>query len=214
MRIYLSIALAGSVALLGCSGDGVDQPGTPDAPGGTDAAAACPLDASIADLGTLSALKAQRCNVAGSMGTRKWYRLSATLPGTSDVVQLELYDQAGAFSGSTVHTGSFPIETDFATCGVCLRALGDKGTATAKEYFGTGGMVNITAIGANGASISATITDATLGQVDANHALVSGGCTATIASVQIDGTVMDVGGSGGGGGGGGGTGSCPTTVGD
>ena len=43
MRIYLSIALA--IALLGCSGDGVDQPGTPDAPGGDRDRASLPAGA-------------------------------------------------------------------------------------------------------------------------------------------------------------------------
>lgn len=205
MRSHLVIVVL--VTLVGCGGDAGGS-------AGPDGASGCPLDESIAAIGAQPALKAQRCNYPGSMGTRKWYRLSATLPGTTDVVQLELYDQAGPFAGGAVHTGTFPVETDVATCGVCLRAVGDKGAPTAKEYFGTGGMVNITAIGADGAAISATLSDATLAEVDANHAPVSGGCTTSIASLQIDGTVMDVGGSGGGGGGGGGAGSCPTTVGD
>jgi hypothetical protein len=209
MRSHLVVvALVALVTLVGCAADDGGS-------AGPDGAAGCPLDESIAAVGAQPALKAQRCNVPGSMGARKWYRLSATLPGTTDVVQLELYDQAGPFAGGAVHTGTFPIETDVATCGVCLRAVGDKGAPTETAYFGTGGTVNITAIGTDGAPISAALNDATLVEVDANQAPVSGGCTTSIASLQIDGTVMEVGGSGGGGGGGtGGSGSCATTVGD
>lgn len=161
-----------------------------------------------ADVGTLPALTAQRCNVMGSMGQLKWYRLAATIADGA-IVQLELVDGAGAFAGGTVRTGTFPIETSARGCGVCLRAIGDKGGPAETGYFGTGGMVNITELGAGGAPISATITNASLAEVDATQAAVTGGCTATIASVRVEGTVMDVGGTGGG------TGAlCPTTVGD
>lgn len=163
-----------------------------------------------ADLGTLSSQIAQRCNVMGSMGQRKWYRLAATL-ADGTILQLELYDGAGPFAGGVVHTGTFPIETAFGTCGVCLRAVGDKGSSNETEYFGSGGTVNITEIGAGGAPISATITNAALTEVDAGHAPINGGCTAMIAHVRVAGTVADVGGPGGGGGG---MMLCPTTVGD
>jgi hypothetical protein len=178
----------------------------------------CSLD-DAADVGTLSALKAQRCNVPMSMGQRKWFRLSATLPSsTMDIVQLDLWHGLGAFSAGAVTTGTFQLagpELDFATCGVCLRGIGDKGTGDVKEYFATGGTVNVTAIGMMGEAISATITNATFAEVNAQHQKVMDGCDATIARVQIDGVVMDMGGGGGGGGGGGsGSGNCPTTVGD
>jgi len=193
----------------------------PDAAAGPDGAIAnaCGLPASMQDLGDLTALKAQRCNVNGSMGTQKWYRLSATLAETGDIVQLELWPGTGAFSGGAVRTGTFPVDTDYATCGVCVRAVGDKGTATAHEYLATAGSVTITAIGANGAPIAATITSATLGEIDpVSHLPVAMGCSVSLARVQVSGTVMDVGGTGtgggGGGGGGGGTGSCPAGIGD
>ncbi len=182
----------------------------------------CPLPETTADMGTLSALKAQRCNVSGSMGTRKWYRLSATMPGgTTDVVQVELWDGQGAFAGGAVHTGTFQLtgaELDYATCGVCVRAVGDKGTTGAKTYFATGGTVEVTSVGAGGATLSAKITNITLAEVDATNKKVTGGCTANVAGATVTGTVQDLSGTGtgGGGGGGGGTGggSCPTTVGD
>ena len=170
-----------------------------------------------ADAGSLTAAKAQLCNVPGSMGAAHWYRVAATLPGaTTDYVQIELWDKVGAFSGTTVHTGTFPVDTSPQSCGVCVRALGDKGLTTAKEYFATGGMVNVTMVGAAGTEIQATLSNVTFAEVDTNRAVMSSGCTATLAGAQLSGTVVQVGGTGGsgGGGGGGGGGSCPTTVGD
>ena len=195
MRLAPSL-LVSAMVLVAC---GTEDPGD----------ASCSLDAA-ADAGTVSALKAERCNVPGSMGARKWYRLSATLPGTDDVVQLELYDQAGAFAGGIVRTGTFTIEADPATCGVCVRALGNKGSAEALEYRASTGTVTIDALGADGEPISATITDATFEDVE------GAACTTTVARVQIDGTVDDKGGNGTGGGGGGGGGGmgCLTTIGD
>lgn len=218
--LLLGLLTIGAACTGGSPGGGGGDQGQPDAAVGTSdgsMSATCPLPASSADLGNLSALKAQRCNVNGSMGTRKWYRLSATMSG-GDVVQLELWPGTGAFTAA-VTTGTFPIETGYNTCGICLRAVGDKGTATQKEYFGTGGMVTITAVGAAGQPISATITGATLAEVNpTTHAKVAGGCASSISRVKVDGTVMDVGGTGGGGGGSGGggmgAGACPAGVGD
>ncbi|MGE3453571.1 MAG: hypothetical protein AB7O24_00525 [Kofleriaceae bacterium] len=149
------------------------------------------------------------------MGQRKWYRLVATLPNTSHVVQLELWPNAGAFSDGAVHTGTFPVDSDPGSCGVCLRALGDKGGANETEYFATGGMVTINAAGAGGEPLSATINNVTFSEVDSDG-LVDAGCSGGMIGLEIDGITMDMGGMGGGGGGGGGMGAggCPTTIGD
>jgi hypothetical protein len=93
----------------------------------------CAMESSIADTGALTSSKTQRCNVQGSSGARKWYRMMVALPGSpTDIVQLELWDGQGAFSGGAVRTGTFQLtgaELDYQTCGVCLRAVGDKGAA-------------------------------------------------------------------------------------
>ena len=201
MRL-VTMVLAG-VSLLGCADDGDGTPRT------------CSLP-DTADTGAVSALFAQRCDVPGSMGARKWYRMAATLPGTTNVVQIELYDNAGPFVGGTVRIGTFPVDADPVTCGVCVRALGDKGGANEMEYFATGGTVTISALGAAGAAFSAEVADLALEQIDGDHVLVAGGCTAAVAGARLDGTMVDRGGmgGGGGGGGGGGMGACATTVGD
>ena len=171
------------------------------------------MPATTSDAGALTATKAQMCNVSGSMGKSHWYRVAATLPGSMNLVQVELWDGYGAFAGGTVKTGSFPVDTTFGACGVCVRGLGTEG-ATSKEYFATGGTVNVTAVGGNGAPISAMLSNITFAEVDATHKAVSNGCTASVTSAQLAGTVMQVGGTGTGTGTGGGGGACATGVGD
>jgi hypothetical protein len=171
------------------------------------------------DVGVLAATKAEMCNVSGSMGKSHWYKLSTMLPDPSmDYVQVELWDGAGAFKGGTVHTGTFPVDTTYGSCGVCVRGMGAKGATDQKEYFATGGTVNITAVGGDGAPFAATLSDITFDEIDTSHKMVADGCTASVAAAQISGTVVKLGGTGtggsGGGGGGGGAGACPTTVGD
>ncbi len=211
-----------SACTVGAGGDGGgeddEEDVAPDA-GTTTTPATCPLPETTGDTGGLTALKAQRCNVSGSMGTRQWYRLSASLPGSAtDIVQLELWDGQGAFAGRKVAIGTYPLtgaELSYATCGVCVRAVGDKGATETKLYMATGGSVQVTAVGINGAPIAATLTDVTFSEVSSTMAAVAGGCGAAVAKVGISGTVVDVGiGGGGGTGGGGGANQCPTTVGD
>ena len=176
----------------------------------------CPMPMATADAGVLSAVKAQMCNYPGSMGQQHWYRAFAVLPGgTMNYLQIELYDKLGAFTGGTVRTGSFPVDTNPASCGVCVRGLGDKGTAGAKEYFATTGTVNVMAVGPNGATLTVALSNLGFVELDANRKPVSGGCTATVTAGQLTGTIVQMGGTGGGGGGGGGgAGMCPQGIGE
>ena len=173
-----------------------------------------------ADAGQLSALASERCNVSGSMGSKNWYRLSAMLPGGNDVVQVELWPERGAFRGGPVRTGTFTLSGDdlsFATCGVCLRAMGDKGMPTEREYFAIAGTVEVTAVSPTAdAPFVATILDASFAEVDGDHVELSKGCATDLERAKISGLVVPRGGSGGGAGGGGGSGAagCTTTIGD
>ena len=179
------------------------------------------MPASTADSGALTASKAEMCNVSGSMGASHWYKLAAVLPGSMNYVQVELWDKQGVFAGGLVHPGTFTItgnEADYTKCGVCVRGLGAKGvTGQQKEYFATGGTVNVTAVGINGQPISATLSNISFVEIDATtHNLVASGCAATVAGAKLDGTVMQIGGTGtgggGGGGGAGGGGQCPAGI--
>ena len=199
----------------GGGGDDVitaDAATTVDAPSQTDAPqAVCPLPPAISDAGTMVAFKSQRCNVPGTMGTQKWYRLSAQLPNSADYVQLELWPNTGAYTGA-VTTGTFTIggaDAVYDTCGVCGRALGDKAQAAQKEYFATSGMVNVSAVGNAGEALTATLTNISFVEVNpTTKTPIASGCAAALARIQISGTVVDIGGGGGGGG------TCPTTIGD
>lgn len=171
----------------------------------------CPIAMTNADMGPLTATKAQMCNVSGSMGTAHWYKLAAAMPGSMNYVQVDLWDKLGAFAGGVVHTGTFTITGDDANpdkCGVCVRAMGAKGTADQKTYFAIGGTVNVTAVGTNGQPISATLSNISFVEIDAtSHKPVASGCSTSVAGAKLDGVVMQVGGSGGGTGGGGGSGA-------
>ena len=172
----------------------------------------CALPATTADTGSLTAAKAQQCNVPGSAGARKWYRVAAVLPSAMDYVQIELWDGRGAFAAGAVAPGTYPLtgaELDPATCGICVRALGDKGvTGAQKEYFATAGQVVVTTIGGAGTNASVTLTGATFREIDsATKATVAGSCTPSLARTQLTGTIVAVAGGGGGG-------ACPATIGD
>jgi hypothetical protein len=180
---------------------------------------ACP-EMDRADAGDLTALAAQRCNVSGSMGAKNWYRLSAMLPDSSHVIQVELWPERGAFRSGPVRAGTFTLageDLDVATCGVCLRAMGDKDLPTQREYFAVAGTVEVTAVSPDeGEAFVATVTSASFAEVDADRVQVAGGCTLDLDRAKISGVVVIQGGGGGGGGGGGngGAGGCKTTVGD
>jgi hypothetical protein len=219
-NLVLLLGLVGCTTGTDPQGGGDDTPGpdasmNPNTDGSTQGT--CPMAAATPETGALTASKTQRCNVPNTMGARKWYRMMVTLPGApNDIVQLELWDGQGAFTGGVVRTGTFTIsgaETSYQTCGVCLRAVGDKGTAGQKLYLATGGTVEITSVGVGGTTLAAKITNAAFAEVDANNAKVTGGCTSSLAGSTLSGTIVDTGGGGDGGGGGGGS-ACPLTIGD
>lgn len=219
LSLASSMLLASACVTDDMAADDTDPAGTDPStnpPGGTNPPAkVCALTPTVADPGDLLALKANQCNIPGSQGQRKWYRLAAAVSGTTDIVQLELWDNLGAFSGGVVRTGTFTISGADAsplTCGVCVRAIGDKSTAAAQEFFATSGTVEVTQIGGAGQPISAVITNASLVQIDpTTRAVVSSGCTTSLARVKVSGTVVTMGGGGGGGGGGG---NCPAGIAD
>lgn len=224
----LRIGLVGLLSILGtgCPGDMPDdgQQVQPDAAvgggggsgsgsgsGSGDTSSACPLAATLGNVGTQMAWKANRCNVPGTMGAQKWYRLSAAVPGSpGDYIQLDLWPNTGAYQGGAVTTGTKTIgaaDAAFSTCGVCARAIGDK-TGTSKEYLASAGSVNVTSITT---TLSATLTNVSFVEVSGTaRTAVAGGCAAALANIQISGAMVDVGGGGGGGGGA----ACPPTVGD
>jgi hypothetical protein len=204
-----------ALAFAGCMvGDATAPPGDegPDAGGNnndTDApAAACGMPETTPAFGALTASSATQRNQPGSQGTRKIYTAAATLPGSDETVQVELWDNLGAFAGGLVAVGTYPLtgpELSYATCGVCVVATATDGVST-QTYFATGGTVEVVALGPVGSPLTVEITDVTFGQIDpaANNAPVPNGCSASMAGGSISGPLVNVDGGGGGGGGGGG----------
>jgi len=197
----------------GSNGGGPDagtQQGTPDAP----PAAACTIPTDLGSPGTLAGAVAEQHNQPGSMGALKYYRLYAPLPGgtadATDVLMLELWDGAGPFTGGTVQAGTYPIagaDTAISTCGLCMYVLGDvDATGTPKQvYLAQSGTVNVTSVGGDGATFSATISG--IGAADwdmTTQAVSTDGCATTLTQADMSGTVTVVSGGGGGTGGGGG----------
>lgn len=216
-RSPLAWALA-ALSFVGCASDGEPEEEVPGV---------CTMPDALGDLGDLDALRANRCNVPMSMGRQHWYRLAADVAspassgpaGAPDIIQLELWDNLGAFKGTNVHAGLFPLtgdDADLLSCGVCVRALAAKGTADQQEYIATSGTVEVTELGAGGEPLSAVLTDLTFTQVSpTTKQLLADGCTVALARVNVRGTVVVMGGSGGGGGGTGtGGNNCPTIPGD
>jgi hypothetical protein len=219
----LSLGAFAALSLLAsaCTSDGEDPPGNPDGPPAnpdgppvTDGppAKVCALATTIADTGDLAALKTNQCNVPQSGGARKWYRISATVPGTTaDHLQVELWEGRGSVTGA-IAIGTYTVtaaDQDPATCGVCIRAIGDKGATGVQEFFAKSGTVVVAAVGGNGAQLSVTVTNASFVQINpATKAVVANGCASTLVRTKETGTVVTVVGGGGGGGG------CPATIGD
>ncbi|HVK78848.1 MAG TPA: hypothetical protein VM734_36360 [Kofleriaceae bacterium] len=187
----------------------VDAGTSPD-PDPDPVPAACGLAASIPDAGTIAPATAERRNQPGSMGAAKYHVAYATLPGSTDRVQIELWDGLGAFAGGVARAGTFPLtgaELSYDTCGVCVRAIAEHGTPSAQEFLAKAGSVTVTAIGAPGSPLTVSVTGVDFGQVDATTMLpMATGCQASLAGAAMSATITDIAGGGGGGGGAGGGG--------
>ena len=207
MRTLLLVSLGIAAACTtGQAPPGDDSADNPDGGGGggpdSGGSATCKVPPSTGDLGAMTPGATEQRNQPGSQGTRKLYRTYVDVGG--DRFQIELWDQTGAFAGTTVHTGTFPLtgaDADWNQCGVCAIAVGD----TTQPFIGTAGSVTVTAVGGPGTTLAVSMDGVTFSEVDpTTFALESGGCSGTLAGVDLSGTIVFVDGGGGGGGGGGG----------
>src|SRR5277367_178127 len=124
---YLVVCL-----LVGCMVGSNPAPGSGTGTGGSGIGSGsaesttCSLDTQTSAQ-TFNAVMAEECNVPGSQGATHWYRGFGQLPGDMEYVQLELWDNQGVFTGTTVVPGTYTImgsDADYNTCGVCVRGLG------------------------------------------------------------------------------------------
>ncbi len=106
-----------------------------------------------------------------------------------DELVLELYDNAGAFSGGVVAPGTYTItgdELNYATCGVCVRLFTED--VADDGYLATGGTVTITELSPN---VVATLSDLTFEHVTIDATTFEStpaedGCTTSVTSVAFD----------------------------
>ncbi|MGC4116555.1 MAG: PPC domain-containing protein [Myxococcales bacterium] len=116
--------------------------------------------------------------------------------GTADFLRVELYAGAGVFSGGFA-PGTYQLtgdETNYATCGLCVRILADVDDSTGDVgafYMATGGTVELTAVGAAG--FTAKLTNVTFVHVDIDSQYNStpnpDGCASSMAHADVVATI-------------------------
>ncbi|MBZ0234805.1 MAG: hypothetical protein K8M05_20920, partial [Deltaproteobacteria bacterium] len=168
--------------------------------GGGGSTAMCSLPTSVPDLGPVTAT-AQLRNQSGSQGALKIYTAVVTLPGSDEVVGVELWDNLGAFAGGAVRAGTFPItgvETSYSTCGVCVIAQGAI-DGTTQVFSATSGSVEVVAVGAAGTPLTVRLTNIAFTQMDPmTNMPVANACESDLLGGELSGTLVNVDGGGGG----------------
>ncbi len=223
--ILLGAAAGIVLALSGClpepNGGGPPPPGAPDAGviitddsdaapgGGADAGgaqASCAVDDDYGDLGPLPGAQAEQANQPGSMGTLKVYRMTAVLDGAAmpDALQVELWDNYGAFAGGAVTAGTFTIagaETEYDTCGVCVVLYGDVDPATGavgEFYLAESGTVQIDSIAG---TLTGSISGVSFRKLDPMTGTpIADGCASAMGGASFSSMIVVTDGGGGGGG--------------
>ena len=219
MTRLLRLGLLGAFSF-GCVGGSLDGGGAgrPDGGGGGGgggggdggASAGCAVEADYGALGAVSGESATQENQPGSMGTRHVYRMKVALPGSGalpDELQVQLWDNYGAFLGGVAAPGTYPIsgpETSVDTCGVCVIVFADVDPTAgpASAYIAQAGSVQVD-------SITTSFTGAVSGVPGFQHfnddtgTVINDGCTTQLQSADFDSAITITGGGGGGGGGGG-----------
>jgi len=225
--ILLGAAAGIVLALSGClpepDGSGPPAPETPDARvivtddeadaspggGGPDAGGSqgnCAVDDDYGNLGPLPGAQAAQANQPGSMGTLEFYTVTSVLDGAAlpDALQIELWDNYGAFAGGPVTTGTFTIagaETAYDTCGVCVVLYGDADPATGavrEFYLAESGTVQIESIAGN---LTGSISGVSFRKLDPMTGTpIDDGCASAVGGASFDSMIVITDGGGGGGG--------------
>jgi hypothetical protein len=161
-------------------------PGAPDSGGPVDAA---PIDCPDAELGALGELAdgvaTQEPFDAKDPDGPQAYLILGNF-GEDRPLQMVLIDQRGAFAGTDVVPGTYPLveaDSSLSTCGVCLTL----GLITDQAGFGmlpTAGSITIDAVGPN---VTGSVADLTLQEQDpGTGAIVEGGCVSTAEGFSFD----------------------------
>jgi hypothetical protein len=155
----------------------------------------CSIATSFGDLGAPMPVRANR--YAETLRAGEIYQLSASLPvDTTARLKIELWDGYGAFAGGAAHTGTFQLggaDASAATCGVCAYVTRGSSETPASyvALLAIAGTIDVTQLVGVGGTVMANATDLELAQIDpATSAPVVDGCTTTVTSASLTGTLM------------------------
>lgn len=168
-----------------------------------DAAEVVCTDFAATDLGTLDPIPGaeavQQPNPSPPEGNpdAKVLRLrgNAANGEKPDLIEIELWDDLGAFEGGVAAPGTYQIAGDEAqvvTCGVCLYIYSDATVVdgevvdSEKDYIATGGSITVDSVAGN---FTGSISDLTFTEIDWTSELgtpLEGGCQTVIPSATFD----------------------------
>jgi hypothetical protein len=156
-----------------------------------DASTECTAAAEYLDVGTLP----EEASIAQFQSGVTIFQ--GALNEDQDQVAIELYNDVGVFAGmSGFPAGTYTLdatETQYRTCGLCVRIFGDvQGNVDPDRghYFATGGTVTITEVGEVGGRFKVTLDDVTFTHVtisgDFTSTPVGDGCESHITNLTTD----------------------------
>jgi hypothetical protein len=218
MRAAILLALAGCSAQLGPGGgngtteEDADEGLAPDAAvilpdAAPDAVAVAPDNACgvASSYGALGDIRGEAgSDLQDPAVTERVGFVFAPTPDTAmqdapDFLIVELWDGYGPFAGGAARTGTFQItgeDTDYDTCGVCVRLLANfVNDAAAKELLATSGTVTVTSVAtATGQTMQVSLSNVSFVEISfdatAGYQTVAGStCPSPITSVGLTGTI-------------------------
>jgi hypothetical protein len=168
-----------------------------------DAASEVCTDFAELDLGALDPIpdatavrKANPDPPEGNADARTLQLTGTAASGTKpDIIQLELWDGLGAFSGGDAAPGTYPIEGDettVVTCGICIYIWADATVVdgvvvdSEKDYIATGGSITIDSVDGNFTGSLSGLTFTEIDQTSENGDPLPGGCQTAIPSATFD----------------------------
>jgi hypothetical protein len=162
---------------------------------GSGGGGGCTAAASYSGIG--SGQSAENFPAGSNSGHTILYGALLNADTTPDAVQLELYQGFGAFGSGDIKNGTYQItgeETNYATCGVCVRIFtdivsdGSGGASSTDDYFATGGTVTLTSVSGNtfsGTLSNVAMTHVTIDPQTFNSTPV-GDCNSNIANATMN----------------------------
>lgn len=208
-RPLLLVSMAASL-LLACGGD---DDGSSDGDGDSgqadaawdfaDAAREVCTDFAELDLGTLEPIpgatavrKANPDPPEGNADARTLQLMGTAANGSKpDIIQIELWDGLGAFSGGDAAPGTYTIEgaeTSVVSCGICIYIWADSTVGdgvvvdSEKDYIATGGSITIDSVTGNFTGSVADLTFTEIDQTSENGDPLPGGCQTALGSGTFD----------------------------